>query len=141
MNVFMQKIAMTLAIITISPVSVANEMARTDRYTLVSIEARSDQALPLTTLTNVTLGRDIQTVGDAIHEVLKGSGYRWQSDGHNDSLLNNLPLPAVVRRMGPVRLSAALQTLAGEAWILRMDNLHRVVWFEVNQAVIKNDKQ
>lgn len=140
MNAITQKIMMVLATLTLTPVSVANEKARTDRYTLISIEARSDQAQPLTALTNVTLGRDIQSVGDAIREVLKGSGYRWQSDGRNDLLLNDLPLPAVVRHMGPIRINDALQTLAGEAWILRMDNLHRVVWFDVNQAIIKNDK-
>jgi conjugative transfer region protein (TIGR03748 family) len=116
------------------------EVARTDRYTLVSMEARSDQAKPLSAITSVSLGRDVNSVGDAINELLKGSGYRWENRNTGDQLLDSLPLPAVVRNMGPIRLSEALQTLAGEAWILRMDNLNRVVWFEVNQSMVNDNK-
>jgi len=116
---------------------VAEELARTDRYTLVSMEATSDQSKPLSTITSVSLGRDIGSVGAAINELLKGSGYRWQSQDNEDQLLNHLPLPAVVRNMGPIRLSDALQTLAGEAWVLRTDNLNRVVWFDVNKNSIR----
>lgn len=119
---------------------VAAELARTDRYTLVSMEATSDQSKPLSTITSVALGRDIDSVGAAINELLKGSGYRWHSQDNADHLLNNLPLPAVVRNMGPIRLSDALQTLAGEAWVLRTDNLNRVIWFEVNEAVVNKHK-
>lgn len=116
----------------------AAEVARTDRYTLVSMEARSDQAKPLSTIVSVSLGSDVTTVGDGITELLKGSGYRWQSVGDDDLLLNKLPLPAVVRNLGPIRLSDALQTLAGEAWMLRVDNLNRVVWFEVSNPAENN---
>ena len=116
----------------------AAEVARTDRYTLVSMEARSDQAKPLSTIVSVSLGSDVTTVGDGITELLKGSGYRWQSVGDVDLLLNKLPLPAVVRNLGPIRLSDALQTLAGEAWMLRVDNLNRVVWFEVSNPAENN---
>jgi conjugative transfer region protein (TIGR03748 family) len=123
--------------LSVSSVMFARELARTDRYTLVSMEATSDQAKPLSTITSVSLGRDVDSVGDGINELLKGSGYRWQSQDNADQLLNDLPLPAVVRTMGPIRLSDALQTLAGEAWVLRTDNLNRVVWFEVNQKSLK----
>jgi conjugative transfer region protein (TIGR03748 family) len=116
----------------------AAEVARTDRYTLVSMEARSDQAKPLSTIVSVSLGSDVTTVGDGITELLMGSGYRWQSVGDDDLLLNKLPLPAVVRNLGPIRLSDALQTLAGEAWMLRVDNLNRVVWFEVSNPAENN---
>jgi conjugative transfer region protein (TIGR03748 family) len=116
----------------------ATEVARTDRYTLVSLEAHSDQAKPLSTIVSVSLGSDITSVGDGVSELLKGSGYRWQSMNDEDLLLNKLPLPAVVRNLGPIRLSEALQTLAGEAWMLRVDNLNRVVWFEVSNATNNN---
>lgn len=116
----------------------AAEVARTDRYTLASMEARSDQAKPLSTIVSVSLGSDVTTVGDGITELLKGSGYRWQSVGDVDLLLNKLPLPSVVRNLGPIRLSDALQMLAGEAWVLRVDNLNRVVWFEVSNPAENN---
>lgn len=132
-----KKIMVIVVAVSASTVVFARELARTDRYTLVSMEAMSDQAKPLSTITSVSLGRDIGSVGAAINELLKGSGYRWQSQDGADQLLNDLPLPAVVRKMGPIRLSDALQTLAGEAWMLRTDNLNRVVWFEVNQSAVK----
>lgn len=110
----------------------ASDMARTDRYTLVAMEAGSDQSRPLSAITHVSMGRDVSSVGDAIKELLKGSGYHWQSKGSGDLILNTLPLPSVARDLGPLRLSDALQTLAGEAWLLQTDNLHRVVWFELN---------
>ena len=111
--------------------------ARTDRYTIVKAGPTEDQKSPLKALINVTMGKDISTVGDAINEVLLGSGYRWivhDNGGSADRLLNSLPLPSIVRNIGPMQLDDALQTLAGEAWTLKTDYLNRVVWFE-----IKND--
>jgi type IV pili sensor histidine kinase/response regulator len=135
-NLFTKSIVIVIAV-SASSMAFARELARTDRYTLVSMEATSDQAKPLSTITSVSLGRDVDSVGAAIKELLKGSGYRWQSQDEADQLLNELPLPAVVRNMGPIRLSDALQTLAGEVWVLHTDNLNRVVWFEINQSSVK----
>lgn len=132
-RIFTRSLLIVMAVSGASEVF-ARELARTDRYTLTAMEATSDQAKPLSTITSVSLGRDVNSVGDAINELLKGSGYRWQSQDSADHLLNELPLPAVVRNMGPIRLSDALQTLAGEAWVLRTDNLKRVVWFEIKQS-------
>jgi type IV pili sensor histidine kinase/response regulator len=118
--------------------STLDEVARTDRYTLTKIEATSDQQRPLMAITTLSFGKEVLTVGDAIKETLLGSGYQWQSPDSQDQLLQRLPLPAVVREIGPIRLADALQTIAGEAWILRTDNLHRVVWFEMNTNAVKN---
>jgi conjugative transfer region protein (TIGR03748 family) len=119
--------------------SALNEVARTDRYTLTKIEATSDQQRPLMAITTLSFGKEVLTVGDAIKETLIGSGFQWQSPDSQDQLLNSLPLPAVVRVMGPIRLAEALQTIAGEAWILRTDNLHRVVWFEMNENAVNTN--
>lgn len=116
--------------------SALDEAARTDRYTLTRIEATTDQQRPLMAITTLSFGREVLTVGDAIKETLMGSGFQWQSPDNQDQLLNSLPLPAVVREMGPIRLADALQTIAGEAWQLRTDNLHRVVWFEMNNNAV-----
>lgn len=107
---------------------------RTDRYTLVTAGAREDQKAPLKSIVNLSLGKDVFSVGDALREVLKGSGYRWQSPDAQDQLLNTLPLPSVIRELGPVSLGDALQTIAGEAWQLRSDSLNRVVWFDVKET-------
>lgn len=138
-QIFTKSLLFVIAVLGTSELF-ARELARTDRYTLTAMEATSDQAKPLSTITSVSLGRDVNSVGDAINELLKGSGYRWQSRDSADHLLKELPLPAVVRNMGPIRLSDALQTLAGEAWVLRTDNLNRVVWFEIKQSAANQSK-
>lgn len=138
-RIFTRSLLIVMAVSGASEVF-ARELARTDRYTLTAMEATSDQAKPLSTITSVSLGRDVNSVGDAINELLKGSGYRWQSQDSADHLLNELPLPEVFRNMGPIRLSDALQTLAGEAWVLRTDNLKRVVWFEIKQSAANQSK-
>lgn len=124
-----------LAITLVSTASFAGEMIYTDRYTLSKIEATEDQKAPLTTIVTLTFSKDVGTIGDAITELLNGSGYKWAPKADDDSL-NALPLPSVVRTFGPIRLNDALATIAGEAWQLRVDELHRVIWFDINSAKI-----
>ncbi len=116
----------------------AEEYVRTDRYTLATIDPRGDQAAPLTAVVTMTFGSHIQTVGQAIDEILQGSGYRWivQAGATEDSdmLLNELPLPAVVRAIGPIRLQDALDTIAGESWGLVVNHTNRTLWFELVSA-------
>ena len=114
------------------------EYVRTDRYTLVELEIKSEQREPLTSTTYISLGRDVTSVGDAIHELLVGTGYRWQ--GNEDQILNELPLPNVVRNIGPLRLEDALRTLAGSAWTLKTNSLTRIVWFEVDEQMAMRQK-
>lgn len=104
----------------------------TDRYTRVNTSALPEQQEPLNALVHITIGKDVLTVGQAIQEVLKGSGYRWVPLG-DDKLLMGLPLPAIVRDMGPIRVGDAARTLAGNSWIMRTDSLNRVIQFEINQ--------
>ena len=137
----MNKVKHLISVVMLGGVSISSmafeisEVTRTDRYTTVSIEVQSDQAKPLSTITSVSMGKDIVSVGDAIQELLKGSGYRWQSQAGEDQLLHDFPLPAVARTIGPIRLVDALQTLAGDAWVIQTDHFNRVVWFEKYEAV------
>lgn len=121
----------------LSPVTAHSEQithsaVHTDRYTLHSVAPRADQAAPMNAIINVSMGKDVLTVGDAVREILKGSGYRWADNHEKDKLLDTLPLPSIVRELGPITVSDALRTVAGESWLLRSDDLNRVVWFEVN---------
>lgn len=118
-----------------STLSIAEENVKTDRYTLVQVEPKGDQKEPLTTIVSMSFGADIRTVGEAITELLNGSGYRWQVH-EDDTSLNSLPLPSVIRSLGPIRLNEALSTVAGQAWSLQVDELHRVVWFEVRKSAL-----
>ena len=119
------------------------EYARTDRYTLAKVEARSDQKAPLTTIVTLSFGAEIKTVGEAITELLQGSGYQWvaSESEQSDQLLNTLTLPAIARTLGPIRLEDALTTIAGFAWALQVDELHRTVAFEIADVHQKIAKQ
>lgn len=112
----------------------AEEVVPTDRYTLTKIDAKGDQKQPLTAILTMTFGMDVRTVGEALTETLNGSGYRWEQHT-DDGSLSTLPLPSVVRNLGPLRLKDALETIAGPAWLLRVDELHRSVWFDINPTL------
>lgn len=113
------------------------EYLRTDDYTLTRIAVRNDQYRPLDAIITVALSEDISSVGEAITEVLSGSGYSWKHDGA-DMILDDLPLPVIVLELGPLPLKDALTTLAGPAWSLRKDELTRQVWFEVSDEYLEH---
>lgn len=122
------------------------EYVRTDRYTLARVEVLPEQQEPLRAVATFTFGSHVRTVGDALREMLKGSGYRWEPtmitvEEQSDALLNTLPLPAVLRNLGPVRLDDALHAVAGEAWVLNVDPLHRKVWFTVRNRHSSNNTE
>ena len=76
---------------------------------------------------------DVVTVGDALATALYSSGYRLAATEEADAsrdILMPLPLPDAHRRLGPMPLRLALQTLAGPAWRLLEDPVYRLVAFE-----------
>lgn len=103
---------------------------RTDRYTLVSIDTKPEQMSPLLSVVDIQFSKNIQTIGGALTELLEGSGYQWDMSKERNDALGTLPLPVVVRQIGPVRLRDALITIAGTAWHLKVDEVNRQVWFE-----------
>ena len=76
---------------------------------------------------------EVVTVGDALAAALESSGYRLAVSAESDAsreILMPLPLPDAHRTLGPMPLRLALQTLAGPAWRLLEDPVHRLVAFE-----------
>lgn len=114
---------------TATPIHNEPMRAHTDRYTLVDTAPLTEQAYPLKAIAHYAFGRDIASVGDAINEVLKGSGYRWAIQSDEERLFNQLPLPSIVRQIGPISTENALQVLTGNAWVVNVDNINRLVWF------------
>lgn len=112
--------------------STSADDVKTDRYTKVSLEPRADQQEPLYSVVNIRFSQNIKTVGEAINEILKGSGYRW-SPRDTDNRLNSLELPSINRELGPIRLEDGLRVLAGSSWNLSADKLNRTVTFVINQ--------
>jgi len=114
----------------------APEVVRYDRYTLVSTRPGDAQRDPLNQMVDITMPTQmVKSVGDGFRYLLLESGYSLcpVSSSVFAELLSR-PLPGVQRSIGPVRLSEALQILAGPAWRLRVDDVNREVCFTLRDA-------
>ena len=103
------------------------------RYSLFAATPTEAQADPLQGTITVQFPDRVRTVGDAVKHLLQQSGYRLAGSGATgtaSAYLMALPLPAVHRRVGPMPLKRALETLAGPAYRLVEDPVHRLVAFE-----------
>ncbi|CAM8846123.1 Integrating conjugative element protein pill, pfgi-1 [Burkholderia pseudomallei] len=104
---------------------------RYGRYTLIELVPDDGQRDLMRQVIDVTLPAAAHaTVGDALHYVLRRSGYRL-CDAHTDAVavLLTLPLPAAHEHLGPITLREALQLLAGPRWTLLVDDETREVCF------------
>ena len=101
------------------------------RYSLFATTPTEAQADPLQATITVQFPDRVRTVGDAVKHVLRQSGYRLSgSEATASAYLMALPLPAVHRRVGPMPLKRALETLVGPAFLLIEDPVHRLLAFE-----------
>lgn len=114
------------------------EVTREGRYTLVSVKSADAQREPLNQLIDITMPVSlVSSVGDGFRYLLFQSGYSLCGRyGANFAELLNRPLPAVQRRLGPVRLSEALQVVAGPAWRMTVDEVNREVCFVLREAYL-----
>jgi len=105
---------------------------QTGRYSMLSAAPTKAQAELLEATVTVQLPARIQTIGEAVRYLLHRSGYRLptiESTEPDTLALFVLPLPAVHRHLGPMTLRAALETLAGPAFHLVQDPVHRLITF------------
>ena len=91
---------------------------------------------PLDALITISFGEGIVTVGDAVRELLRDSGYRLRYRSARNcvalhQLLLSIELPASLRQLGPMPLRQALQSVVGRAWRLHHTQLGRFLSFEV----------
>ena len=103
------------------------------RYSLWASTPTEAQVELLAATVTVQFPERIQTVGAAVRHALQGSGYRLaeaQATAPGTAGLFALPLPAVHRSLGPTPLRAVLETLAGPAFHLVQDPVHRLVSFD-----------
>lgn len=123
--------SMTVLLAATSPVR-ADELA-VARYSTVRVAPTIAQQDPLAASVRTTLPSSVVRVGEAIHVLLAPSGYRLadsQAAGPDRETLLALPLPESHRDLGPMPLRLALATLAGPAFVLVEDPVHRLVSFE-----------
>lgn len=111
--------------------SPAIPVVRYGRYTLIELMPDDDQRDLMQQVIDLTIPSASQaTVGDALHYVLRRSGYRLCDERvDTTAVLYALPLPAAHEHLGPIMLRDALQLLAGPRWTLLVDDETREVCF------------
>lgn len=113
--------------------------AQTGRYMTANIGAQADQVNPLLTVVTFKFTPDIQTIGQALNQVLQYSGYSLvsvadQSQAVQETLTK--PLPYSVRNLGPIQIQNALTVLMGQdVFTLVVDPLHRLVNFDLKTDI------
>ncbi|HAF2412750.1 TPA: hypothetical protein G8N70_003079 [Salmonella enterica] len=104
-------------------------VVRYGRYTLAELRPDVAQRDLSQQVVEVTMPVQLSaTVGDGIRYLLQRTGF---SLCHSDEVaaLYALPLPAAHLHLGPETLRDALQTMAGPAWQLTLDEAMRQVCF------------
>lgn len=132
-------------ICTLASVNLEAKEIQVGRYSLLMATPTEAQAELLATTMTVQFPARIRSVGEAVRYLLQRSGYRLASveatHPHTLALLA-LPLPAVHRTLGPMTLRDTLKTLAGPAFHLVEDPVHRLVTFErcaVDQLAVEDE--
>ncbi|KVT58070.1 PilL N-terminal domain-containing protein [Burkholderia ubonensis] len=117
---------------TRAPVSSpAIPVVRYGRYTLIELAPDDGQRDLMQQVIDLAIPSAANaTVGDALHYVLRRSGYRLCDErADTTAVLYALPLPAAHEHLGPITLRGALQRVAGPRWTLLVDDKTREVCF------------
>ncbi|WWL67630.1 PilL N-terminal domain-containing protein [Burkholderia pseudomallei] len=111
--------------------SPAVPVVRYGRYTLIELTPDDGQSDLMQQVIDLTVPSAANsTVGDALHYVLRRSGYRLCDErADTTAVLYALPLPAAHEHLGPITLRDALQLLVGPRWTLHVDDETREVCF------------
>lgn len=111
------------------------EVVRYDRYLLVSTSPTLAQRAPLEQVIDIRIQASLTpTVADAMRYALRQSGFNLCSITSANRVLYGQALPGVQHQLGPIRLSEALQILAGPAWQLDVDSVQRVVCHSLREG-------
>ena len=138
-------IFLVLSIPCFSTLSLANPVKSSDvlpygRYLTLKMQSGVEQTDMLSVVIEVHFSPVIKTVGDALNDVLRYSGYSLIDTAKQSPELQNTlkkPLPWMHRDLGPLSLRQALITLAGTPYELRVDTLNRTIDFELKPAFQK----
>ena len=104
------------------------------RYQSVLLKPSDEQINLLSNIVDIEFREEINTLGEAIAQLLEGSGYRLLSEKLAESNrihLFAMPLPEVQRQVGPLSLRQALELLGGPAHRLVIEPIYRMVSFDL----------
>ena len=115
------------------------EVMQTGRYSFVKNIPPVDQRNPLKVVIRTEIPQSAETVGETVNFLLIRSGYVLADPSvlsEEAKVLLSLPLPQVHRNLGPMTLDRALKTLAGEAFELVVDPVHRKVAYALSSDIM-----
>lgn len=104
------------------------------RYSTMKAAPTEAQKEIFETVVNIQFDKTVTSVGDAMRHLLQDQGIRLVVPKSKDASVHTLialPLPKIHRRLGPMSLRDALETLAGAVWRLVQDPINRFVSFEL----------
>ena len=114
---------------------------QTDRYTLARLAPEPYQVDLFSQPVSIRYSQKIKTIGEALLELLSGSGYQLSPKHVYQKALYAQELPEVHRAIGPLPLKEALAVLAGKAWTVGVDNLNKTVFFELSDAYLDREEE
>ena len=136
-SIFIRSAIASCALI-ISGNSIASEYTQTNRYTKIENIVSHAQANPLKVIVNTNLPQSVVSVRDAVQFLLSRSGYVLASDSvlpDEAVTMLGLELPAIQRTIEHVTLDKTLAMLAGDAFDLVIDPIHRKIGFKVKSDI------
>lgn len=136
-SIFLRSAIVSCALI-VSGNAFATDYTKTNRYTQIENIVSHAQANPLKVIINTHLPQSVVSVGDAVQFLLSRSGYRLASENvlPNEALtMLGLELPAIQRKIEHVTLDKTLAMLAGDAFELVIDPIHRKIGFKVKSDI------
>lgn len=124
------------------------EWVQVGRYRAINaVPTQAQQAL-LQVMVTVTLPNEVKTIKAAVQYVLLRSGYQLTQpkkggntpSGASVANLLSKPIPSVHRHLGPMTLQAALETLAGSPYLLKVDAINREVSYGLPVEFVQKGK-
>src|SRR5690349_12178881 len=116
----------------------AENSIQISRYMTLSTTATVAQTNPLLAVVELKFSLSVQTVNDAIQQLLKPSGYQLVESNLLSSDAKTVlakPLPYTVRHLGPITIKDGLTVLMGQSvFQLLVDPLHREINFRLNPS-------
>lgn len=135
----MKKVLLILSMVTaincISTMVYADNVAQVNRYATVSLDPSAAQKNPLVAVSSFKFRSNVVTVGDAVAQVLDGTGYALANESKMEKVTVdtlNKPLPLVDRTIGPMSIQNILLVLMGtQIFDIQVDFGNRLVNFKV----------
>jgi type IV pili sensor histidine kinase/response regulator len=114
-------------------ISAIGAQTQIGRYSVIAVAPTAGQQDLLAVTRSITIADDIDTVGDALHWLLRDSGYRLADhDVLSEETIDmlDLPLPNAHRAFEPMPLKTVIGLMVGPAFHLVQDPVHRLIAFE-----------